>query len=114
MRVVWEGPSLVEAFKLWWDAEASKSHKIIPLIISWGIWIARNNLIFEDIICLEVEIASKDASLILFFFDVESHSRVWEVSVETINVEIPWGFFDGATGGDPSRCGAGIVLHLDE
>lgn len=24
-----------------------------------------------------------------------------------------WGFFDGATGGDPTRCGGGAVLHFD-
>lgn len=114
LQSVWEGPSLVEAFKFWWDTEATKSHGIIPLIISWGIWIARNNLIFEDIRCSEVEIATMAASLILFFSDVESHTRVREVFEENINVEIPWGYFDGAAEGDPVRCGGGIVLHLDD
>ena len=61
-----------------------------------------------------MEIATKGAGLILFFSDVDNHSRVREVSIENINVEIPWGYFDGATKGDPVRCGGGIVLHLDE
>ena len=102
-----------EAFKIWWSAECSKSHRIIPLIISWGIWIARNKLIFDDIGCSEVEIAIKAIGLILFFIDGDHHTRVREVTVESINTEIPWGYFDGAAGGELARCGGGVVLHID-
>lgn len=58
-------------------------------------------------------IASKAVGLILFFFDEESTPRSRVVSLDSINVKIPWGFFDGAAGGDPVRCGRGVVLHLD-
>ena len=112
-RADWSGPSLEEAFKCWWNAEYSKSFQMIPLIISWGIWIARNNLIFNDKGCSEVEIATKAVGLILFFLDADHPPCVTEVTVESINSEIPWGFFDGAAGGEPTRCGGGIILHLD-
>ena len=61
-----------------------------------------------------MEIATKAACLILFFSKVDDHSWVREVSIENINVEIPWQYFDGVAKGDPVRCGGGIVLHLDE
>ena len=113
LRATWEGPSLLEAFKSWWDSEVTKLHRIIPLIISWVIWITRNSLIFEDRRSSNLDIASKAAGIILFFSDGEKPPRAREVSAEAINKELPWGYFDGAVEGDPSRCGASIVLHLD-
>ena len=94
LHAEWIGPSLEEAFKCWWSVDFSKSHKIIPLIISWGIWIARNNSIFNDKGCSEVEIATKVVGLILFFSDVDHPHRVREVYMESINPKIPWGYFD--------------------
>ena len=32
---------------------------------------------------------------------------------ETINPAIPWGFFDGEAGGEPSCCSGGVVLHFN-
>ena len=60
-----------------------------------------------------LDIVSKVAGIILFFFDRGKPPRAREVSAEVINVEIPWGYFDGVAKGIPSKCGAGIILHLD-
>jgi hypothetical protein len=34
-------------------------------------------------------------------------------SMPTLDLEIPWGFFDGAIQGHPPRCGVGAVLFLN-
>ena len=65
-----------------------EGHKIIPLIISWGIWIARNSLIFEDRRSLNLDIASKAVRIILFFSNGEKPPRSREVSAEAINEDL--------------------------
>lgn len=35
------------------------------------------------------------------------------IEEELINQVMPWGFFDGAAGGVPDRCGGGAVLYFD-
>lgn len=86
---------------------------MIPLIISWGLWIARNDLIFKDKGRSHVEIATKAVGLILFYTYVDSPPRMRPVSLESINTKLPWSFFNGSVGGDPVRCSGGVVLHLD-
>lgn len=33
---------------------------------------------------------------------------------EQINREVPWGFFDGASGGNTARCGGGVVIFFND
>lgn len=86
---------------------------MVPLIIPWGPWIARNDSIFKDKSRTLVEIASKVVDIIVFYLDFDPPPRMWPVTMEHINQELPWGFFDGVVGGGPVRCGGGVVLHLD-
>jgi hypothetical protein len=46
----WQGTSVEECLRLWsLDSESTfKDLKGVPLIISWGIWLARNAGIFEN------------------------------------------------------------------
>lgn len=71
LKSAWSGPTLEEAFFIWWHVAITKSYHMAPLIISWGIWIARNDVIFSDIRRSPMEIASKAVGLIAFFSDVD-------------------------------------------
>ena len=86
----------------------------MPFIFFWGLWIARNEVIFNNRHNSPMEIASKDAGFISFFSDSIPTPRQGVVSHEIINKEIPWGYFDGTVGGVPVRCGGGVAIFLNE
>lgn len=44
----WNGPTIGEALISWCNNRATKSIRALPLIISWGIWLVRNKMIFQD------------------------------------------------------------------
>ena len=63
----WRGNSVEDALSSWWQDEGAQNHKVVPLIISWGIWIAINEVIFKNKSSSPGDIASKAAGIITFF-----------------------------------------------
>lgn len=45
----WQGESFHEAWINWWASAAPPKSRNLPLIICWALWVARNNLIFQNI-----------------------------------------------------------------
>eukprot|EP00253_Pinus_taeda_P020413 PITA_20413 len=45
---VWAGGNMSEAWSNWWQQYPEGNMKNLPLIISWGVWLARNKSIFQD------------------------------------------------------------------
>ena len=58
-HVSWVGDSLEGDFLRWWRMGATKALRALPLIISWGVWLAKNDVIFNDLIKVPTEIAIK-------------------------------------------------------
>lgn len=102
-----------EAFSFWWNSVGHKSLRMMTLIVSWGIWIARNECIFNDTHRSILEIMAKAVGLIVFFSDTEALPQHRLCPSVQIDENMPWAFFDGVAGGDPIRCGGGIMLQFD-
>ena len=100
-------------FSTWWRSEATKAYRAIPFIISWGLWIANNDSIFKDIPKTPFEIAIKVVGIAEHFLDLVPQVRFRPILQENINHDMHWGFFNGDVGGDPIRCGGGMVLHFN-
>lgn len=49
---------------------------VVPFIISWGLWISRNDLIFKDITKTPSEIAIKVVGIVEHFLDLVPNVRV--------------------------------------
>jgi hypothetical protein len=45
---IWIGDSLEMAWKNWTGDPRNKEIKALPLLLSWGIWLARNAKIFKE------------------------------------------------------------------
>ena len=45
----WVGPSIKEAWQFWWNGYRTEKQKSVPLIMAWGIWLARNHAIFRNV-----------------------------------------------------------------
>ncbi len=46
---IWHGIDFNETMKNWIQNLAYKSFLSLPMILIWGIWLARNQVIFEDV-----------------------------------------------------------------
>jgi len=107
---LWTGASIGAAWEDWWGRTTVKKLKYLPLIVIWGIWLARNNAIFNDKPCLPEITAVQSVGI---FKSLPEHlraakqRRVLEVEIDQSR---PWAFFDGAS--QNNVCGGGAVLYL--
>lgn len=111
-----QGDSMVEALLNWTQNSANRPIRLIralPLIICWGIWLARNNSIFHDPLKATNLVATQGLS-ILSFPQEKGALAIRIITEESINKQIPSGYFDGAAQGVPSACGGGSVLYLSD
>jgi len=108
----WTGASIGAAWEDWWRRTTIKKHKFLPLLVIWGIWLARNNAIFKDKPCLPEITAAQSVGI---FISLPEHlraanqRRIMEVEIDHSR---PWAFFDGAS--QNNVCGGGVVLHLSD
>ena len=108
----WEGVSVEAAWDSWWRRITHKKHKILPLLVIWGIWLARNKAIFEDINSIPVIIGSLSMG---YYKSFSKHIRVARER-RRLEVELdrssPWAYFDGAA--QNNVCGGGAMLYLTD
>jgi hypothetical protein len=48
LQCTWNEISLERAWKTWLNQRDYKDVKYLPLLIIWGVWLARNSLIFQE------------------------------------------------------------------
>jgi len=108
----WTGASIGTTWEGWWRRTTNKKHKFLPLLVIWGIWLARNKAIFNDKPCLPEITAVQSVGI---FKSLPEHlraanqRRILEVEIDHSR---PWAFFDGAS--QNNMFGGGAVLHLSE
>jgi ribonuclease HI len=112
----WRGDSFEEALADWLSTRTPKNIKPFPIIVAWGVWIARNNSIFKD----ETQSSPRVAANCLSILDSLNlgAGQGWEIvrrtQVEQIDKGRPWAYFDGAASGDQLHCGGGGCIYLSE
>ena len=68
----------------------------LPLLVIWGVWLDRNNLIFADKGCTPEITASLACGILSAFPQHIRVTRQRDVLDLEIDRTVPWGFFDGA------------------
>jgi hypothetical protein len=108
----WEGKTVGIAWETWWRTTPQKKFKILPLLVIWGVWLARNNLIFHDKSCT-LEITSALSTSLSNVFSQHIRIAKQRMALElAIDNYKPWGFFDGVAQND--ICGGGALLYLSD
>lgn len=46
--LIWNGTNILEALQFWLAEQQNQNYKVLPLMVGWEIWLARNHAIFED------------------------------------------------------------------
>jgi hypothetical protein len=49
LQCLWEGRNLEHSWQLWWENKFYKHLKALPLLVIWGVWLARNSIIFKGV-----------------------------------------------------------------
>jgi hypothetical protein len=109
----WDKPTLLECLESWITYRFVSSYKALPCYVIWGIWLSRNNLIFED---KEAHLGRLSHQIRVSFGEGRKppkHFVPRNLQEPSIDFTRPWGFFDGACQGTPGICGAGAILYLD-
>jgi hypothetical protein len=110
LSCIWEGPYLEQAWKLWLQDHRHIELKSLPPIIFWGIWLARNSLIFQEKTIAPQVTAAQSLSIFSHFSQNPTKSGPKSHTPEQIYFTKPWAYFDGAS--QNNICGGGFTLHL--
>ena len=82
----------------------------LSLLVTWGIWIVRNNFVFNDKLCTPTITASMACGIAQA---LPQHIRVAnqrEVLTLDIDRTSPWGFFNGAS--HNNHCRGGVRFYF--
>eukprot|EP00253_Pinus_taeda_P015506 PITA_15506 len=108
----WGGESVTVAWERWWNQNPGGNLRNLPPIISWGVWIARNKAIFQEVFIPTEAIAIQSSAIFLSIPEPEESRKKSQIREEHIRPNIPWAYFDGAS--QDNTAGAGLVIHINE
>ena len=83
-------------------------------MVSWAIWIHMNRNIFYDKVTTPHLVAANSVAIANHFLATKKPPRIRILVQEVIDKTYPLGYFDGVAKGDPTMCGAGALLYLEE
>eukprot|EP00253_Pinus_taeda_P017420 PITA_17420 len=104
----WEGSNVQEAWQKWWQSHPNGNLRNLPLIISWGIWIARNKSIFQDKSTPSAITASQSTAIFSCIPEPKEGQSQRIIPELQITKGIPWAFFYSAS--QNNIAGAGLVI----
>ena len=67
----------------------------LPLLVIWGVWILRNNLLFNDKACTPAITTSLSCGFLNSFPQYIKSTRQREDLNVELDKSLPWGLFDG-------------------
>ena len=76
---------------------------MVPILLVNRVWWDRNQNTFHSLV----------AKLAKEFIQERKHKKHKNLVMLELDYGTPWGYFDGASQGSPTLCGAGSVFHLD-
>ena len=84
----------------------------MPSLFIWCIWLARNRVVFDDMILLPTQYVTKYLSILTNFPQSGAIKKIRNVVEETINIKGRWVYFDGASQGAPAKAGARGIIYM--
>ena len=108
----WEGVSILQAWENWRRLGSSDILNALPLMVTWGIWLARNKMIFKGKECtpaITAGLVCGQVTTLPTRLMIKKQREVLDVAIDR---STPWGYFDGAA--QNNICGGGVVLYVNE
>jgi hypothetical protein len=108
----WIDHSLEQAWRDWWENKELKAYKLLPLLIIWGVWLVRNEVIFKEAFLAPEKTTLKSLAILSSYLPTEGRVKTRSIREVTIDKTKSWVFFYGAS--QNYRCGGGGILHFSE
>lgn len=89
----WEGSFILEGWHNWCIDPGLRKFRALPLLVIWGVWLARNQYIFSDKVCLPVITASQSCGLLSF--PPQNPKRKRFVGLVEVDKTLRWDFLMG-------------------
>jgi len=89
----WTINSLEQAWRNWWENKGFKSYRLLPLLIIRGVWLARNEVIFNEVVLAPEKITLNSLAILFSFFPTEGRVKTRIIREVTIDKTSPWVFF---------------------
>lgn len=109
---LWNISTILENLSQWLCCKELKIYKSVPFLVSWRLWIARNDVLFEDKYVPSFQVAAQALSILHHF------QKISKVPAPTVSRpprnrrSRACGFFDGASQLNGENCSAGYVIIL--
>jgi len=110
----WVGPSIEHAWKNWCVDSSYRRIKSLPLVVAWGVWLARNSSIFKDNTPTPDIIVEQVLSILSHLPQEKKERAIGIPPIVQIDHSLPWDYFDGASQNTNQICGGGAILYLAE
>jgi len=108
---VWQGPNIMEAWSDWSRLHTGKSINM-PLLVCWAIWIARNQVIFQNKAPHWPVIQRHTIADYELLPEANPKNTIRTNRPLNLDKTKPWAFFDGSA--QDTGCGGGALLYLSD
>jgi hypothetical protein len=113
LKTDWIGSSITDCLDHWTTSE--KFYKMLPPLVNWYIWLSRNCKIFENKNPSTSAISYKALGLFHLWKDMYRDTEKKKILVKPPStLQLPTGWFDGASQQNGSLSGAGGLINLSQ
>ena len=85
---------------------------MLPLLIIWGVWLARNEVIFNEVFLTPGKTTLNSLAILSSFAPSEGSFKIKTIREVTIEKTMPWVFFYGVS--QNYTCGGGGLLYFSD
>ena len=106
--------NILENFKEFFVRREIKQFRVIPFLVVWRLWTARNESIFEDRMVLSFQVENQTTTMLPHFQESSKTPKVKNFLPLHIKKATTYGIFDGTSQNKGLKCGIEYVLHLSD
>lgn len=85
----------------WCENMRLKNYRVLPIIITWGLWLARNTNLFDHKLIPTIQCASQVLNILNYFKQAKNEKSPRQIVGEEMESSKACAYFDGASRGNP-------------
>jgi hypothetical protein len=82
-------------FSSWFLRKELEELRVVPYLVMWGIWLARNSSLFNEKYIPTLQVTTQAVSLLPFYKETIKKKTIRILGNLQVDKSYPWGFFMG-------------------